>query len=333
MNNSTKQSQVHSQAGGSVCGVVLSRIEREQLQPHSRLYFQSKECFIWTAWFVALLIGAIAVAITLYVSTSVPYTLYEATHNNLLTALVSALPYVWVVIFALTVYLAIVHLRRTKHGYRYRFYTVLASSIFLSVSAGVAFQTVGGGYVLDQTIGEMIAIYPSYEQKQYAAWQEPSQGRLIGTLVPYENDTDAEDDDGGPEFVFADIQQNLWHIDTSELRQQDVELLFAAGEQEVRLLGTSTSPGAFKICGVFPWEEGLALKREHLNQNRESFIEMVRAHYDAVETSDVAVGVVSDETEAALQGEEPDDIAREGTMERICADIAAIRRAEHFLTP
>jgi len=316
-----------------VCSAVLQRLETDKVQPRSRLFFQSKECVIWTVWFFSLLVGAVAVAVTLYISMSVPYTIYEATHNNLLTALISALPFVWILVFISTVYLALVNLRRTKHGYRYRVYTVLAGSILLSVFAGAALQTVGGGYVLDQTIGEMIAVYPSYEQQQYTAWQEPGEGRLIGTLLPYENGTSTEETSNEPEFVFADMHQELWQIDTSELRQNDIELLHTVGEQEVRLLGTSTSPGVFKVCGVFPWEPGLALSREHLDQNRESFIEIVRAHYNAVEGSDVAVGAASDETEAALQGEEPENIAREGTMERVCADIAAFRRAEHVVAP
>lgn len=316
-----------------VCDSVLQRLERDSVHPRSRLFFQSRECLIWTLWFFTLLIGAVAVAVTLYVSMSVPYTLYEATHDNLLTAFISALPYVWILIFMLTVYLALVNLRHTKHGYRYQVYTLLVGSILLTVMVGTAMHTVGGGYVLDQTIGEMIAMYPSYERQRYVAWQKPEQGRLIGTLLPHEKSTSTEQDFSDYEFVFADMHQELWQIDTSELRQNDIELLHTVGEQEVRLLGTSTSPGVFKVCGVFPWEPGLALSREHLDQNRESFMEKVRAHYGAVEESNAIVGVASDETEAALEGEEPDNIARQGTVERICADIAAFRRAEGLLAP
>lgn len=333
MNNSTRQSQVHSPTGGSVCGVVLSRIEREQLQPHSRLYFQSKECFIWTAWFIALLIGAVAVAVTLYVSTSVPYTLYEATHNNLLTAFVSALPYIWVVIFILTAYLAIVNFRFTKRGYRYQVYTVLLGSVAFSLFAGTAFHYFGGGYALDQALGDMIAAYPSYEKQQYALWQAPEQGRLIGTLLPYENGTSTDSGDTAQEFAFADAAEGVWEIDVSELREQDIALLHEAGEQEVRLMGTSTETGTFKVCGVFPWHTGQALTRQQLDQNRQAFINVVRTHYDAVSSSGEPVGALTDETEAVLGGEEPEAVASSGTQERICAEIAALRRSEHLLAP
>lgn len=333
MNNKSKQEQKKSRANDSVCQVVLSRIDREQVQPRSRLYFKSKECFIWTAWLLALLVGAIAVSVTLYVSTSVPYTLYEATHNNLLTAFVSALPYVWVIIFVLTAYLAFINFRFTKHGYRYQVYTVLIGSTVFSFFAGAAFHFYGGGYALDQTLGEMIAAYPSYEKQQRLLWQAPEEGRLIGTLLPYEHGTSTEDGTITVEFVFADTTESLWEIDVSELRSTDIDLLYQAGEQEVRLIGTSTTPGVFKVCGVFPWYQGQALSRQKLDKNREAFIDVVRSHYDAVRPSGEAVGAVSDETEAVLGDENPEAVSESGTIERICAEIAALRRAEHLLAP
>ncbi len=328
MNNKTTASPNQScpTTTRSVCGKVLEQLEQDQVQPHSRMYFHSRECFVWSAWFISIIIGAAAVAVTLYISFSVPYTIYEATHDNLLTAFVSALPYIWLVIFALTAYLAIVNLRNTRRGYRYRTATLLGSSIFISLLIGVTLQAIGHGYQLDRTLGQWIDAYPSYEKQRYAAWQNPDEGRLIGTLLPYENGT-SSDATSTVEFVFADSEQAVWQIDTSELRQSDIDLLFSAGEQEVRLMGTSTSPGIFKICGVFPWLPGKTMSRDQMYQTREAFIETVRTHYEAVAQVGDSVTVVAPDVETVMEGERPaGDPAR-----RDCAHIAAIQRAERLL--
>ena len=328
MNNNTKQPENNTcpPTTRSVCGRVLDKLEADKLQPRSRMYFHTRECFVWTAWFISIIVGAAAVAVTLFVSLSVPYTIYEATHDNLLTAFVSALPYIWLVIFVLTAYLAIVNLRHTRRGYRYRTATLLGSSVFVSLLIGITLQAIGHGYQLDHKLGEWITAYPSYEKQRLAAWQSPGAGLLVGTLLPYEHST-STDESTAQEFVFADTEQTLWQIDTSELRESDIELLFAAGEQEVRLMGTSTSPGVFKVCGVFPWVTGKFEDRTAMHRTREAFIETVREHYEAVKYAGEAVAVVAPDAEVVLEGNVPTNNGRRYD----CSQIAAVQRAERLL--
>lgn len=327
-------SQTQTQTTGktdhtSVCNAVLTRIERENVQPRSRLFFQSRECVIWMVWFVALLLGAIAVAVTLYVSMSVPYTLYEATHSNLLTAFISALPYIWIMIFVLTAYMAIIHFRYTKHGYRYQTFTILGGSLFLSVIAGIGLQAVGGGYILDQTLGNWIAMYPSYEQQRVGLWQQPGQGRMIGTLVPLEEREDAAPED--QQFVFRDHDESVWDLDTSELDQGDVTLLREAGQQPVRVIGTTTDSGMFHVCGVYPWLSGGRLTRSELAETRESFMQTVQYYLDTTDAP--TEGLQTEQDLPVITGQAiapPRDVPE---ARGHCADIAAIRRAQRAIAP
>ena len=68
--------------------VPSERIEEEKVRPRSRMFFQGRECIIWTLWLISMLVGTLAVAITLYVITHHQYALYEATHENFFTFLV-----------------------------------------------------------------------------------------------------------------------------------------------------------------------------------------------------------------------------------------------------
>lgn len=315
----------------SVCSDVLRRIESNQIQPRSRLFFQTRECVVWTFWFISVLLGALAVAVTLYVSLSVPHTLYEATHRNLLTALVSALPYLWFLVFFATGYLAIVNLRYTNRGYRYKTVTLLGSSVVISFLLGAVLQAVGHGYNLDRVLGEWIEFYPSYEKQKYAMWQEPEEGRMIGTIMVLDTATSTDGTDES--LLFSDVTENMWHIDTSELRDSDIEVLLASDLEPVRLMGTTTSEGVFRVCGVFSWSAGKVMGREQLGKNRELFVDTVRTHHQFSETATEPIEITTDETEAVLEGEHPEDVAKEGTIERMCADIAMIQRADYLLAP
>lgn len=329
MSNPNPQNNTTTPQRTPVCNAVLQRIEYDNVQPYSRLFFQSKECFIWMIWLLTLLLGSLAVAVTIYVSMSVPYTLYEITHNNLLTAFVTALPYIWIVIFMLTAYLAIINFRHTRYGYRYQVYTVLGGSIALSLVAGAALQMAGGGYVLDQTIGEMVVAYPSYEKRRLALWQQPQEGRMIGVLVPLD-----EREDNNPEeqqFVFRDQDEVVWNLDTSELDERDVVLLREAGQQPVRIIGTLTASDVFHVCGVFPWFSGQAMTRSELVETRKMFMQTIRSYFTnddtLVESFATGTGLPIVTGQAlAIERVVPETPGR-------CADITAVRRAQEALAP
>lgn len=328
MNIDTTHTNGASTTEQSVSSSVLHQIESGNIKPRSRWFFRSRECVIWFLWFVTVVVGAAAVAVTMYVSLSVPYMLYEATHANLLTASISMLPYLWIGIFALMAYLAIVNLRHTKRGYRYRTIELLGSSVLASMVVGVGLQVAGGGYVMDQTLGSLIAAYPSYEKKRLTLWQAPEEGRMVGTLLPIENAPGIQSDD--QQFVFHDIDEQVWQVDVSELGERDLSLLHDNGATRVRVVGTSTAPQVFHLCGVFAWRSDEQLTREALQNERQLFLQSIQAHVMA-DADDAPVDPATQGPSAAEEGEMVNAASAEASGHP-CRDIEAVRRAEHHFT-
>ncbi len=92
------------QTVGSSCkDRVMSRIECEGICPRSKTFFKTRECGVWALWGASVIVGALSVAVTLFVIAYRQYALYEATHENFLTFIVEALPYLWITVFALMV--------------------------------------------------------------------------------------------------------------------------------------------------------------------------------------------------------------------------------------
>jgi hypothetical protein len=250
---------------------LLHRIESENVCPKSKLFFQSRECLVWFLWMLSVVVGAFAVAVSLFVVIHHQYAFYEATHDNFFTFLVDALPYLWFMVFGLMAYVAVFNIRNTSHGYKYSVSIILGSSLVLSFAGGSALQLFGFGYSIDHILGSSMNSYMSQEKIEKKLWQEPAEGRLMGkqvfgTLAPTST------------IIFEDISGNRWRMNITELPQRDINLL--ASEKTVKLIGKQISSpvSIFHACGAFPWMMDKNITMNDMKTERNLFIERVNEH-------------------------------------------------------
>ncbi len=250
---------------------VLERIEQEKVCPRSRVFFRGRECVVWTLWFLSVVVGALAFAVSLFVVLHHQYAFYEASHSNFFTFMVEALPYLWIVTFAVMVYTAIYNLRHTKHGYRYPLWLIMASSVVLSFAGGSALQFFGLGYSIDDLLGKHMSLYQSQNKFEQQLWQDPADGRLVGrlayaTLSPTTT------------IIFEDVSGGRWTMNITELGPSDLSTLNS--EKLVKLLGKATNEELrlFHACGVFPWLFDKSLTSAERQRDRQAFVERVTNH-------------------------------------------------------
>lgn len=272
MNNYHDTHQPTNGTKRTTAATVLARIQSEQLKPTPRYAFIAREGIVWGLWGLSVLAGALALAVTVYDGLSAEYALYEATHDNFWTFLVSVLPYIWVIIFAAMAALAVVGIRHTKYGYRYATGYIIGSSLLCSVLGAILFHFLGFGYALDTVLGHQIDQYMSMEKMELALWQAPDQGRLIGVLVPVLIASTTSN----PALQFEDSAGKTWTISQNELNLAEMQLLQT--RDRVRLLGTTTDATSFHICGVFPLMYGRAMGWSEMQQQRQLFEQTMSAH-------------------------------------------------------
>ncbi len=250
---------------------VLERIEQEKVCPRSRVFFRGRECVVWTLWFLSVVVGALAFAISLFVVMHHQYAFYEASHSNFFTFMVEALPYLWIITFAVMAYAAIYNLRHTKRGYRYPLWMIMASSVVLSFAGGSALQLFGLGYTVDNLLGKHMSMYQSQNKFEQQLWQDPSDGRLVGklaytTLSPTTT------------IIFEDVSGERWTMNISELGPSDLGALNS--DKLVKLLGKATNEKLrlFHACGAFPWLFDKSLTSAERHEERQAFVERVAGH-------------------------------------------------------
>ena len=245
-------------------GSVMSRIGCGEVSPRSRRFFQTRECAVWVLWLISVVVGALAVAVTFFVLNHRQYALYEATHENFFTFMVEVLPFLWIIVFGLMVFVGVYELRHTKRGYRYPLWQIFGSSIVLSLAGGAALQLFGFGYSTDHMLGQHMPMYNSQEKIEQKMWQAPDEGRLLGRFgkpLP------------APSTLvrFTDVTGNEWGVNVDELSLKERELL--EHDEIVRLIGqiTDGDMGVFYSCGAFPWMLDKPMTREDLRAAKEAF--------------------------------------------------------------
>lgn len=255
---------------------VLTRIEKDALCPHPKYFFGSKECAVWSLWFLTVLLGALSIAVTLFVVMHRQYSFYEVTHTSFFSFVVDVLPYLWITVFSIMVIFAVYNLRHTKHGYRYPLWKILGSSVILSLAGGSLLHLAGVGFSLDRTIGNFSKDYTSQEKLELRFWQNPDEGRLVGVFL------DSEDGVPLPLMVLEDTRGTRWEMDVTELNDTDIRII-EKGKQ-VRVLGVleNSLPAQFFACAVFPWVYEQKYSMRELGEMKRSMQERIMRHTQAL---------------------------------------------------
>ena len=253
---------------------VLKKIQQDAVVPTPAWHFVAKEIGIAALWFVSVLAGAVAIAVTLYAINYQRFALFEATHENWRDLLLDTLPWLWFLVLAAGLGLAAYYQKHFRRGYRYPLWLLLSSSAFISVLAGIVLQTYGVGFMIDHTAGEYMPLYASQAKREAQMWQSPMDGRLLGKQL-YETVTPTST------IIFVDVAGDRWRTDVSELSEDEQALLVSG--KKVRLLGLVNNAlvYSFHACGVFPWMADNDMPNKELAAERTAFVRRVYQHNKA----------------------------------------------------
>ncbi len=244
---------------------VMERIKSGEVCPRSRGWFTCLECFVYSAWLVSVLIGAIALAALFYIMIHGWYSFYELTGMSRFGMVLAYLPVVWIVVLIGTVGLAYKNFRTTRRGYRYPVWLVLVACIGMSFIGGAAFYWLGVGQVVDTHLGERMSLYTSSLQQEIAFWDQPDDHRWRGALAS----TSAG-------WILTDRTGAEWMVSVMHLPVGAHQL--PAEGALVHLLGTSTQPGMVTACALSQWPVDATRTAAQLAQERAALRAQLAAH-------------------------------------------------------
>lgn len=230
---------------------LTNKIKTEKIKPHPRWHFLLKNYVVWGLGFISLLVGALAVAVMIYLIKYGGWELSGASSQNIWEFLLLNLPYFWLVFFGLFIFLLYYNLRRTRSGYRYSLWLVAIASLFFSLLLGSVFFAAGWGEKIDDILGRRAPFYDEVINRQMHFWRQPEAGRLAGMVGKLYN---------GKSFGLIDQRQEIWEI----LIETHGPLLnkLQLGDP-IHLVGQDLGDNKFKAEMIMPARPGREFLRRH----------------------------------------------------------------------
>lgn len=217
---------------------ILKKISGEGISPVSRSHFVFHEVLLWVLLTGVVVLGAVIFAGMLFAEMHAGWEYYEVTHRNLVTFILSTLPFVWILLTVATILIGYHIVRHTRRGYRFAYISVLLV-VFGGVGfGGMIFHEFGAGYFVDHVLGSRIPFHVSAPMRDRLLWSDPEAGRLMGTMMR-ESDT----------VTFVDTDGNYWNLQFDEYGGDES---FLVEDVSVRLIGVATTSNQFIVCMVVP---------------------------------------------------------------------------------
>lgn len=186
---------------------VLNKIKEEQVKPTPRWQFVLHNWLIWSLGLMALLVGALAFSVIIFMEVNTELWLAPHVGRGRLTFLLVTLPYAWIILLVLFVLLADYQLRSTKHGYKWGILWITTGSMLASAVLGVLFYMAGIGQSLDRAFLSHVPYYETIGNRRSQIMLQPEMGVVGGVIINVVDDDD---------FEMRSVDRTLWVVDSSD---------------------------------------------------------------------------------------------------------------------
>jgi len=181
---------------------AYKKIKEKHLEPKSKYSFILKNYLFWSLAILAIIIGALAIAIIIFFLYNQDWTLYFK-YASFIQILYFSLPYLWFAILLILISLAYFNFRKTEFGYRYSLKKLILIYFASSIILGSLFYSLGFAQVLDRTFDQKLPFYTNLHQRCSWFWQNPQEGRLSGEIIEITNPN---------QFRLKDLKDKHWTI-------------------------------------------------------------------------------------------------------------------------
>lgn len=204
---------------------IFDQIKNKKVEPTARWQFLIKDYVIWAFFGLSVIVGSIAFAvIILMVRTN-----YDFGETNL-----AIIPYFWLAVLVVFVFVAYLNLSQTKVGYKVNPYLWVVISIVASIVLGLIVYTMGWSSHIERGVYRNIPIYQKAIDHKMKGWMNPEAGILIGHVEKIEIES----------FQLFSPDRHIWQVHYNDL-SSDFE------GKRVQVIGELKNKDEFEAKDVF----------------------------------------------------------------------------------
>jgi hypothetical protein len=231
---------------------LLTKFKAKNLAPRPRWHFWLKNYLFWGVGVLSLLVGSLSVSVVIYLVRFNDWDIYEQLDNNLTRFILLTLPYFWLVLLVILVFVCYFEISHTKKGYHYSVLIIILASIVASIILGGIFFKLGLGQYIDDVLGERAPFYRPLINPEINSWDQPEKGRLAGLVIAIIS---------AKQFTIVDLQNQKWTITLSGEMELPTGSIMVG--KSFRFLGHILPGNNFQVERILPIGPGRGIFNRH----------------------------------------------------------------------
>ena len=219
---------------------TIKKIEEKNIKPKPRWCYACNNYFSWSAVVLLIVSGALILATIVFMVLTDDWDLYRYTGASPVRFFLMSVPYFWLILLALVLFLASLAFSFTKNGYHYQRILVVAGVFVVCLALGLILFSGGFG----PKPHELLSNVPFYQNLVYFReniWNDPDDGLLAGQILTVSDSNS---------FIIRDISGKIWQIEANNL--SPASLLLIRPGVKVKMIGKEQG-SAFDAQEIRPW--------------------------------------------------------------------------------
>lgn len=225
---------------------ILQKIKNREIEKKPKWFFVAKNSAFWALCGASLVIGAAGWSVILSMVKDNDWDIYERTQNTFAEHVFASIPYVWIAVVGVFLWIAYREFSQTRSGYRRMPYLIVGASVVGSMILGSAAFAIGGGDLLSDFFEENVPSYESFVYTRRDIWKNPDRGLIAGTVERVA--------EFGDVFTLRDLAQRTWEVNADGVTFRGPIVPVRTG-MRIKIIGTKVSPNEFRALEIRPWRK------------------------------------------------------------------------------
>jgi len=222
---------------------LLETIEQKKIKPTRKCFVFARRSFWWLLAFILFVGAVISFSLFSFLFVNTDWALIKEIQNTaFLPSFFQALPYLWIIFFAVFAFALFFVIRHTQFGHRYKKTLLLGGGAVSIVIFGFSCFAFGAAEILEMSLEKSFPMYKKMDQMRHVHLHRPEIGHLSGVIIGQGE---------GKIFLLQDLKNKEWTVfyQNAEVPQR---MPLASGVR-VKMQGKQVGENSFDAKKIHPW--------------------------------------------------------------------------------